>query len=147
LVAAALATFTGLAAVQVIGDGITAPVGRPLSQEQVAQALASPPPSAAPSAPPTNAEPTDGGPTGGGGPTGAAGNLRAIRTAAGTVVARCEGNLVTLQSWTPGQGYAVRDVERGPDDDAEVTFEGGDGELEVTVTCVDGMPSATTEAD
>ncbi|MGI5148657.1 septum formation initiator [Plantactinospora sp. CA-294935] len=151
LLAALVATGTGLAAVQVIGAGLTGPAGEVRSPDEVARALAATPPPSAPGAVPP------GGPTPSGGtasvaptpsaapgsPAGADDARRLVSTPGGTVVAECDGRRVWLTAWTPAQGYRVGEVERGPDDDAEVTFHGSGGRIEVEVECVAGRPVPT----
>ncbi|MDG4832074.1 septum formation initiator [Solwaraspora sp. WMMD1047] len=162
LVAAVAATGTGLAAVQVIGAGLTGPAGEVRDADEVARLVAAPtqPPGIGPAPgsarPPGTAEPSDPGrstdpgqstepgqsPGGTPGP-GVPESRRALATPGGTVVAECRGADVALVSWTPAQGYRAADVDRGPDDDAEVTFAGSDHDIEVEVACVAGTPVAT----
>jgi hypothetical protein len=136
LAAAAAATLTGLGAVQIIGEGITGTAAATLSEEQVADALASP----APAPPVPTATPT---PV----PTGSTGPRRTFTTEGGTVTAQCDADLVTLVSWAPAQGFRVTDHDRGPDDDAEVKFATGNREVEVHVVCAAGHPTLTTDDD
>ncbi|MDG4788718.1 septum formation initiator [Micromonospora sp. WMMD1102] len=160
LLAALVATGTGLAAVQVIGAGLTGPAGEVRSPDEVARALAGTPPPAGPGAVPPGAPvPPDGtgsvplappGGTGsaspapsGGPPTAADGSRRLVVTPGGSVLAECTGQRVWLASWTPAQGYRTGEVERGPDDDAEVTFHGSGGRIEVEVECAAGRPVPT----
>ena len=75
LAAAILAVLVGLLAVSVIGDGLTSPIARPLSQDEVARELAAQP-SKQPA--PSAAETTS--------PASAAGPL-SKRTRGGTVIA------------------------------------------------------------
>ncbi|GIG89990.1 septum formation initiator [Plantactinospora endophytica] len=158
LLAALVATGTGLAAVQVIGAGLTGPAGELRSPAEVSRALAATPPptgfappAAGGSAPPSGpvpsggtvgATPTTTGPSPGV-PTGADDSRRLLSTPGGTVVAECAGRQVWLTAWTPAQGYRVGEVERGPDDDAEVTFHGSGQRIEVEVECADGKPVPT----
>lgn len=139
LAAAAAATATGLAAVDLIGTGITGSAEEVYSQERIARELASP---AAPSTPAPSAT----------APSGAAGSpvpgpRRPLETPGGVIVAQCVGSDVELTSWTPEQGYQVREVDRGPDDEGEISFDGPDGEVEVKVRCTTGQPTATWEID
>ncbi|MFY1686786.1 septum formation initiator [Plantactinospora sp. WMMB782] len=167
LLAALVATGTGLAAVQVIGAGLTGPAGEVRSPDEVARALADTPPPGGPGAVPpggpalpdgtvgapdgtTSSSPApSGGPVGvspapsGGPPTVADGSRRLVVTPGGTVLAECTGQRVWLASWTPAQGYRTGEVERGPDDDAEVTFHGSGGRIEVEVECAAGRPVPT----
>ncbi|WP_188196441.1 hypothetical protein [Nonomuraea sp. SYSU D8015] len=66
-----------------------------------------------------------------------------IRSAGGTVIASCDGDLVTLRSWSPAQDYSVDGVEPGPAREASVEFEPHEGEdVELTITCEGGQPVA-----
>ncbi|MEN3615149.1 septum formation initiator [Plantactinospora sp. ZYX-F-223] len=151
LLAALVATGTGLAAVQVIGAGLTGPAGEVRSPDEVARALAATPPPSAPGAvPPGGPAPSGGTASAGpipsaapGSPAGADDARRLVSTPGGTVLAECAGRQVWLTAWTPAQGYRVGEVERGPDDDAEVTFHGSGGRIEVEVECVAGRPVPT----
>lgn len=136
LVAAVAATVTGLAAVRVIGAGITGPVGEVVSEEAVSRSLAATPP-AAPV--PTTASAGPGGTS----PTVAPTDGRVVSTPGGTVVARCVGEEVVLLSWAPAQGYGVKSVDQEPDDHVQVSFEGAAGEVEVELRCVAGRPVAS----
>jgi hypothetical protein len=151
LLAALAATGTGLAAVQVIGAGLTGPAGEVRSPDEVARALAAtsgpsgPTPGSSPGTP-TSPGATTGLPgTGSPDPAGGSGHgpRQLLSTPGGTVVAECDGREVWLASWTPAQGYRVGEVERGPDDDAEVTFHGSGERIEVEVECVAGRPVPT----
>lgn len=76
-----------------------------------------------------------------------AGEPRGIGSIGGQVVAVCRGNDAFLESWSPAQGFVVDDIERGPDDDASVTFESGEREVEIDVECRGGVPVADIEVD
>ncbi|MEQ4304500.1 hypothetical protein ABNF97_24505 [Plantactinospora sp. B6F1] len=58
------------------------------------------------------------------------------------------GPVPTASGTVPGSAsYRVGEVERGPDDDAEVTFHGsGGGRIEIEVECVGGRPVPTWKA-
>ncbi|GIH98609.1 hypothetical protein Pta02_06180 [Planobispora takensis] len=74
-------------------------------------------------------------------PGNSAGRSRVIRTAGGSVIARCSGGLVTLRSWSPAQGFQVDDVERGPAVRARVEFEADETDVKIEVRCSgDGSP-------
>ncbi|MBW4700555.1 MULTISPECIES: septum formation initiator [unclassified Micromonospora] len=138
LAAAVLATLIGVAAIRLVGESITGTPGGVRSQAEVERALAAPAP-----ATPATASPGPAGP----GPSSAAasstpGLRRSFSTPGGTAVAECVGADVRLVSWAPAQDYRVKDVDRGPDDDAEVTFAGPAGEFEVKVGCIGGEPVA-----
>jgi hypothetical protein len=62
----------------------------------------------------------------------------------GEVVANCQPAGAYLLSWYPLQGYEIGDVARGPATTAWVTFESGNSEVRMAVTCSAGVPSATT---
>ena len=132
LAAAGVATAIGIAAVRLIGDGITATGAEVLTPEQVAEQLSAAPPgtaqrSAAPSSP----------------PAGPIGGPRPLSGPGGTVVAVCHADgRAALLSWTPAQGYQVERAERGPDEHAEVRFEGSAGRSQIRVRCVTGEPTA-----
>ncbi|QDY09299.1 septum formation initiator [Micromonospora sp. HM134] len=135
LAAAVLATLIGVAAIRLVGESITGTPGGVRSQAEVERALAAPEPT--PSAPAASAPSS---PTAG--PATTPGLRRSFSTPGGTAVAECVGSEVRLVSWAPAQGYRVKDVDRGPDDDAEVTFAGPAGEFEVNVGCIGGEPVA-----
>ncbi|MFJ8689025.1 septum formation initiator [Micromonospora wenchangensis] len=135
LAAAVLATLIGVAAIRLVGESITGTPGGVRSQAEVERALAAPEPT--PSAPVASASSS---PTAG--PSTTPGLRRSFSTPGGTAVAECVGSEVRLVSWAPAQGYRVKDVDRGPDDDAEVTFTGPAGEFEVNVGCIGGEPVA-----
>jgi hypothetical protein len=119
LVAAVAATVTGLAAVRVIGAGITGPAGELVSAD-VARSLAAAAPSATPGA------------------------SRVVASPGGTVVARCDGATAVLVTWAPAQGYRVKRADQQPGDDhARVTFEGSGGRVEVDVRCAAGQLSVS----
>ncbi|GAB3515489.1 septum formation initiator [Phytohabitans suffuscus] len=144
LVAAAVATVVGLAAVRVIGEGITGTAATTLTQEEVAEALASPEPSAGP-------EPTAGpDPSASPEPTRATSSPTILRPAGSTITAHCEDGLVTIDLVAAPQGYSTTEYDEGPTDEAEVRFDRGgkghgSGRVEVHVTCVDGKPRATID--
>ncbi|MFI6164307.1 septum formation initiator [Micromonospora haikouensis] len=136
LATAVLATLVGVAAIRLVGESITGTPGGVRSQEEVERALATPAPTASGAASPGVGEPT--------GPAGP-GARRAFATAGGTAVAECGPGGVRLVSWAPAQDHRVADVDRGPDDDVEVTFVGPGGEHELKVRCVGGEPVAVAD--
>ncbi|MFV2087030.1 septum formation initiator [Micromonospora sp. LOL_021] len=150
--AAGLATLIGVAAIRVVGEGLTGgPAGEVLSQAEIARELAAaesaePEAGRSPSgAPPTGpAVPTATGAATTGGPDAV---RRAAATPGGTVVAECAGGRARLVSWAPAQGYTATDVDRGPDDDVEVSFVGPAGEYEVDAVCVGDQPEIGWELD
>ncbi|MDG4810680.1 septum formation initiator [Micromonospora sp. WMMD1120] len=139
----AVATVIGLGAIRLVGESITGTPGGVRSAAEIERALASPEPA-----------PTSGGATGAvstsPGPSGAApsvssGVRRGFATDGGTAVAECGPGGVRLVSWAPAQGYRVRDVDRGPDDDVEVTFEGPTREYELKVRCIGAEPVSVAD--
>lgn len=140
--AAVLAVLVGLAAVSVIGNGLTTPETRPLSAAEVADELArqvAVSPSAAqgsgsrppvtPSAAASVAPPT-----------------QTFPTRAGTVVGRCVGTRPEVVSMSPRQGYELHEQDRGlQDDDAEGEFRaqggGGKDRVKFEIVCRAGIPA------
>jgi hypothetical protein len=142
LAAAFAATAAGVAVVTLIGHGLVGPEpDDPLSQDQVAAALAATPSPAGPPAT-TPTAPTPVGTPPGAAPSRPAATL--LGSPGGTVLARCSGGEVTLANWSPATGYAVGEVRAGPAHDGRVTFERGDDDedgIEVRVECgPDGVP-------
>ncbi|MGA6221585.1 hypothetical protein ACPESV_14785 [Streptomyces umbrinus] len=162
--AAVAATLTGLAAVEIIGDGITGSTdGKAISLKQVERQLEaakgslSPDPDPDPgqsqgegqgTATPT-ATPDTGTPTPTPSPTATATAVRkTFSTPGGTAIAVCEGATVRLLSWAPAQGYGVDSADPGPDDEhVDVKFEGSAGKVELRVRCVNGRPSGSWKQD
>jgi len=140
LLAAALATGTGVAVLGLLGRPLTGPAERLMTAEEIRLALAQD----TPGAPSPAAVPSDeasAGPSGVRTPGAApATGRKLVSTDAGSVIARCDGGLVRLQSWTPAQGFEVDDVDPGPDDRARVKFESDEDRLEVEVRCSGGVP-------
>ena len=74
--------------------------------------------------------------------------VRAWQGAAGTVVARCTGSSVTLQSATPTDGWGIEVKERGPRE-IEVEFEQNgesEGRTRVEGGCAGGVPRFVVDA-
>jgi hypothetical protein len=132
LLAAVLATAVGIAAVGVIGRGLTEPVGESMSGDQIDRALASAgEPSGVPSAaPPSSPAPERSGSRG----------RKLFTTPAGTVLARCDGQTAELLSWSPANGYHLRELDRRRGTEAEVTFERDGQRVKLKVTCRGGVP-------
>ncbi|MFI6262262.1 septum formation initiator [Micromonospora sp. NPDC051006] len=140
LATAAVATLIGLAAIRLVGESITGTPGGVRSEEEVARALSADPlPSASPAGPTASVSPATAPPSSTPPSTGT-GARRSFATPGGTAVAECTPEGVRLVSWAPAQGFRVRDVDRGPDDDVEVRFEGGAGKHELQVRCLGGEP-------
>lgn len=131
---AVAATGAAVAVLGLLGGTLTGPSGHVLSAEEVRAALASITPAPA-TRTTTRPAPATSSPS-------VTRVDKLVRTAGGTVIASCEGDRVTLRSWSPAQGYSVDGVEAGPGPEASVEFEpGGEGgEVEVTIRCRDGRP-------
>jgi hypothetical protein len=125
-VTAVAATGAAVAVLGLLGTGLTGSSSHVLSPAEVRAALVTATPRAvtAPSGTPSQA------------PHG-----RLIRTAGGTVIASCDGDQITLRSWSPAQDYSVDGVEPGPAPRAKVEFEPDEGEeVELTIVCSGGQP-------
>ncbi|GAA3946952.1 hypothetical protein Aau02nite_78300 [Amorphoplanes auranticolor] len=145
--AAVLAVVVGLAAVSVIGNGLTTPETRPLSAAEVADELArqvAVSPSAAegsgsrpPATPSASASASSGPPT------------LTFPTRAGTVVGRCAGARPEVVSMSPRQGYELHEQDRGlQDDDAEGEFRaqgGGKDRVKFEIVCRAGIPALVAD--
>lgn len=129
--AAAVATTVGVVAVSAIGTDIVGETARPLTHDEVTRALATAEPAetASPTTPAASASRLPGG-------------SKVLGTPGGTVVARCANGLVTLVSWSPGQGYRSDDVHAGSDHEASLKFESDRREVRVRVDCRGGVPTA-----
>ncbi|MEV4068866.1 hypothetical protein ACGFJC_02045 [Nonomuraea fuscirosea] len=140
------ATGAAVAVIGLLGNGITGTDGHVLSAGEVRSALATAAtrtPTAIPTNSPTSS-PT-GSPTSTGAPPSATPSRtprdKLIRSAGGTVIASCDGDLVTLRSWSPAQDYSVDSVDAGPAREAKVEFEPDEGEdVELTIVCSGGSP-------
>jgi hypothetical protein len=132
LVVAATATTAGIAALDMLEQGITGRSVRPLDDEAVHRALsrsAATTPAPAPSAGPTD------------------GTTRNLAAGGGTVTARCAAGRVTVVATIPAQGFHTGRLDRGPAASLGLTFESADKEYDVTVTCENGSPVARTATD
>ena len=68
---------------------------------------------------------------------------RTLRTDGGVIVAACTGQVVSLRSVTPADGWSVGQKPDG--DKIKVSFERGDQSREVEVTCLAGTPNFDLE--
>jgi serine/threonine-protein kinase len=161
LAAAALATVVGVGATRFVGASIVGTPDGIRSQQDVEQALAAYPSAALQNTPAAPAPGQGSDPQPPPSPSGQSPSARPIapspaptRTTvthpgrhgfsfyAGLAVAECVGSDVQLVSWAPAQGYRVKDVDRGPDDDVKVEFKGPDQTAKLKITCIDGEPVA-----
>ncbi|MFG2056763.1 septum formation initiator [Micromonospora sp. NPDC048930] len=140
LAATVAATLVGLGAIQLAGAGITGTPGGVRDQREVEHALASPEPTTgdATTGPTPTATPTASPPS----PTTTGAARHGFASPGGRAVAECVPSGVHLVSWVPAQGYRVKEVERGPDDHVKVRFVGAEGEHELRLRCVGGVPAA-----
>ncbi|MBQ0901581.1 septum formation initiator [Micromonospora sp. U21] len=138
---AAVATLIGLGAIRLVGESITGTPGGVRSEAEIERALASPEPVPTGTTGTASAGPG----TASAAPSASSGVRRGFATDGGTAVAECGAGGVRLVSWAPAQGYRVRDVDRGPDDDVEVTFEGSAREYELKVRCIGSEPVAVAD--
>jgi hypothetical protein len=123
--------------------------GEPLSQQDVIQRLAQASATASPGA------------TGPGQPTtqpsiSATPTTQAARqyftTSGGSLWATCTGDLATVDTMTPRQGYRLDSYDKGPSTTVWVRFKqesehGHNSEYHVTVTCVGGVPQVKETTD
>jgi hypothetical protein len=146
---AAIATLIGLGAIRLVGESLTGTPGGVRSEAEIERALAAPEPapttSTASAAPGTTGTASAAPGTTGPAPSASSGARRGFATDGGTAVAECGVGGVRLVSWAPAQGYRVRDVDRGPDDDVEVTFQGPTREYELKVRCIGAEPVAVAD--
>ncbi|MEH0927435.1 septum formation initiator [Micromonospora sp. CPCC 205558] len=145
---AAIATLIGLGAIRLVGESLTGTPGGVRSEAEIERALAAPEPapsSTASARPGTTGTASAGPGTTSPAPSASSGARRGFATDGGTAVAECGPGGVRLVSWAPAQGYRVRDVDRGPDDDVEVTFQGATREYELKVRCIGSEPVAVAD--
>jgi hypothetical protein len=129
LAVAAAATAAGVAAIDVLEDGITGSQARPLDDAGVRRALAHATASATPRPDPST-------------PPASGAVTRNLAAGGGTVKASCVGERATILAWTPAQGFRAEDVSRGPATVASLKLSSDEDEYEVTVTCASGVPVA-----
>jgi|tagenome__1003787_1003787.scaffolds.fasta_scaffold20978814_4 hypothetical protein len=134
LAAAAAATAVGLFAVGAIGTDIFGPsAGEPLSQSEVDAQLSRTPPPSSTSTPPSSVPPSTTTR-----PVPQAGKTESVRSAGGTVWARCVPGGVEVVGSAPAQGYQTDRENEGIDDHPHVRFRDGSAEVEVRLRCVGG---------
>jgi serine/threonine-protein kinase len=130
LLAVAVATGVGVAAVSVIGSGIVGSGPQPLSAAEVNAQLASlptVPPATTPASTTAPANPP-------------AADSKVFSVPGGTIIARCAPGGVEIVSATPAQGFHVSgDIEI--DDHPKVRFRSGRDDFEVRFRCVSGLPA------
>jgi len=141
LAAVVLATLVGMAAIRLLGDSIAPTPGGVRSQDDIARELRelAATPTAGP-ATPTAPPPATTSPA-------HTPNRKTFASPGGSIFARCDGDAAYIDSWTPNQGYALRDVDEGPDHEAEAKFVGRGGSFEIKIRCVDGRPVQVPDDD
>lgn len=150
LITGSLATGAGVAVINLLGEPLTSAAHRPLSSAEIGEALArttpaavrhptsTPRPASTPTASPAAEAAEDA--------EDAEDRSRLIGTEGGTVIAWCEAGLVALRSWSPGEGFQVKSVDRGPDERARVEFESDETKVKVEVRCSpSGSPIHTVD--
>jgi hypothetical protein len=144
LTVAVAATTAGIAAIDVLEDGITGQSVRPLDDEAVHRALSrsgTTPPTTTPSPSPATSS------TGSSPAPSDRGVTRNLAAGGGTVTARCEAGRVTIVAAIPAQGFRTDDIQHGAAASAALTFASADEEFAVTVTCEGGVPVARSAKD
>jgi hypothetical protein len=126
------ATVVGMTAVNAIGSGIVGAGQEPLSQSEVDARLSAIPTTTStstPSSTPTTTTTTT---------TTAAAEPTVVNSRGGSVIARCDGDLVQIMSTTPAQGFQTR-AESGHDHPS-IRFTSGRARVEIRLRCVGGIP-------
>jgi hypothetical protein len=145
--AAALATVMGLGAISVIGAGLTSSDNRPRTEAEVADLLAAASPSASARAggEPSASAGAGGQPSASARTAAPPGVVKTFATRAGTITARCAGDLVQVVSMSPAQGYAVHDGVHGElRASAEAEFRGvadDHDRVKARLRCASNVPS------
>jgi hypothetical protein len=138
--AAVLAVLVGLAAISVIGNGLTGSEARPLSAAEVADELARQQASVVASAVPSASAGTGTRPPAS--PSTTAGT-RTLPTRGGTVVGRCAGSRPEIVSMSPKQGFEQ-------DGEAEGEFRGladNHDRVKFDVVCAAGRPGLVLDRE
>jgi hypothetical protein len=136
VVGATAAIVVGLLALSLIDADLTGSGDPPIAADPFVDTVATGPPSSTTSGPTSGPAP---------GASGGPATQRRLNSAGGYVLAQCQGANAYLVFWSPAPGYRVRDVDRGPRDDARVRFESGEREVEMRITCAGGVPGAAVE--
>lgn len=163
LAGASVATALSLLAVSFLGHDVASDQGPLLSADDVRQLLSDPStlPGASPPPPTTSTTPTAQTTTPGAttsdpsateslgtapASTSAVAVSRVYSSTAGSVVARCQGSLAYLVSWSPAQGYQVFAEHRGPAATAAVGFGRVGSATFIHVSCAAGTPLFSTHS-
>ncbi|MEV6598283.1 septum formation initiator [Actinoplanes sp. NPDC051346] len=142
------AIIVGVVAVELVGARIVSTPGDVRSQAELKRALAASrsKESRAPSSPATNPESRPARTTAPATPNPTV--RREFTITGGVAEVECLGGLARLVSWSPSRGYRVDEVDRGPDDEVSVKFDGpDDDDSDLEVACFDGLPVVADEDD
>lgn len=63
------------------------------------------------------------------------------------MLAQCQGTNAYMLAWSPAQGFAVDDVQRGPAQTASLIFTNGPIEMLMRVSCKGGVPVANVSSE
>jgi hypothetical protein len=140
-VGAVAAVTLGVVGVSLIGATLTdraAPSQGPTAEQSARTERRADDAVSSPTAPPSPTSPTTNKPS-----TQTSDQERLISSAGGTVRARCSAAGAYLVSVSPAPGYRATRVGNGPAPEATVTFQSGQGRVEVVVRCLSGVPHAT----
>jgi hypothetical protein len=131
MLAAVLAWCIGAAAAVVLGVAGVSLIGAAVTDRPSDDAISSPTAQASPTSPANDTSSP---------PAGDA--ERPIDSPAGTLLARCSAAGAYLVSLRPAAGYRAIRVDPGPAPEATVTFQSGQGQVEMVVRCLSGVPHA-----
>jgi hypothetical protein len=140
-VGAAAAVILGVVGVSLIGATLTdraAPSQGPTAEQSAQPDRRADEAISAPTAPASPSAPTSDQPS-----TQTSDQARLISSPGGTMLARCSAAGAYLVSVSPAPGYRATGVSDGPAREATVTFQSGQGQVEVVVRCLSGIPHAT----
>jgi hypothetical protein len=158
LLGAIAAVVIGMQAVALLGDGLGAqdvrplagnagpPVGRPPTDGSTADVALGPSGSESASTP-APSQPSVRLSSVSASPAPAPSAERIFSSPGGIVVVRCRDSRAYLVSWSPERGYRADDIRRGPAEVVSVKFVATRTEVELSVRCVGGVPSARVETD
>ncbi len=137
LTAALVATLAGLGGIRLVGESLTSTPGGVQSEADVRQALAAAVP-ASPSSPSPAASPSLSAPSSRPPATRLA--QQPFSSRGGTAIVECRpGDEAYIRSYSARPGYAIKELDQGPDDDVKLRFEGRDGRVELKIHCQDGV--------
>jgi hypothetical protein len=140
LSAATLAVAIGIAALSVIGTGLTTPENKPLSAAEVDRLLREQPPVSPPVAGPSAAEGAGSSPAPATSVSRSPGVAsKALVTRGGTVVARCAAGQAEIVTMSPRPGFSLHE-QQGNEGEFRSTSD-NHNRVKFTVTCSGGQPT------